>query len=69
MATETIDVIKQDMADGKSVQEMVEENILKDWEKWNSANISSKAWIMQVYESLSGGAKESISAPLSRTTH
>ena len=67
MATETIDVIKQDMADGKSVQEMVEENILKDWEKWNSANISSKAWIMQVYESLSGGAKESISAPLSRT--
>jgi len=67
MATETIDLIKQSMAEGKSAQEMVEENLLKDWEKWNSANISSKDWIIQIYESLSGGAKPSISEPLSRT--
>jgi len=67
MAAKTIDVIKQGMADGKTAKDMIDEDILKDWEKWNSANISSQDWIMRVYESLSGGAKESISAPLSRT--
>jgi len=67
MAVETIDVIKRGIADGKTAKDMVEEDILKDWEKWNSANVSSQDWIMRVYESLSGGAKESISAPLSRT--
>ena len=67
MAVSTIDVIKQGMAEGKSAKEMTEENILKDWEKWNSANISSEDWITQVYESLSGGPKKSISEPLTQT--
>ena len=67
MAVSTIDVIKQGMAEGKSAKEMTEENILKDWEKWNSANISSEDWITQVYESLSGGPKKSISEPLTHT--
>jgi len=67
MATETMDLIKQGMASGKTAEDMVEENLLKDWEKWNSANISSENWITQVYESLSGGAKTSISKPLTHT--
>ena len=67
MAAETISLIKQGMADGKSAKDLVEENILKDWEKWSSANISGENWIMQVYESLSGGSKKSIVEPLTHT--
>ena len=39
----------------------------KDWEKWNSSNISSEDWITQVYESLTKGARKSISEPLTHT--
>jgi glyoxylase-like metal-dependent hydrolase (beta-lactamase superfamily II) len=67
IATETIGLIRQSMAEGKSVKEMVEENILKNWENLNSNTISSEDWIAQVYESLSGGAKPSISKPLTQT--
>jgi len=67
MAIDTIGLIRQGMADGKTVKEMVEEDILKDWENLNSATISNKDWIAQVYESLSGGAKTSISKPLTQT--
>jgi len=67
MATETIDLIRRGLADGKSAQDMIDENILQDWENWNSPNISSKDWITQVAESLSGGAKPSISKPLTHT--
>ena len=67
MAVETIGLVRQGMAEGKSVKEIVEEDILKDWENLNSATISSGDWIAQVYESLSGGAKTSISKPLTHT--
>ena len=66
MAAGTIDSIRQGIANGKNAKELVEEDILKDWEKWSSANVSSEDWIKQVYESLSGGAKPSISGPLTR---
>lgn len=67
MAASTIGLIKQGMANGKSAKDMVAEDILKDWEKWSSANVSSENWIMQVYESLSGGTKKSIAEPLTYT--
>ena len=67
MAVGTIGLIKQGIADGKTAEEMVEEDILQDWGKWNSANISSEDWITQVYESLSGGSKKSIAEPLTYT--
>jgi cyclase len=67
MAVGTIGLIKQGIADGKAAKEMVEEDILQDWGKWNSANISSEDWITQVYESLSGGSKKSIAEPLTHT--
>jgi cyclase len=67
MATETIDLIKQGMADGKTAKDMAEEDILKDWKQWSSANVPSENWITQVYESLAGGAKPSISEPLTYT--
>jgi len=67
MAIDTIGLIRQGMADGKTVKEMVEEDILKGWKKLNSATVSNKDWIAQVYESLLGGAKTSISKPLTQT--
>jgi cyclase len=67
MAMGTIGLIKQGIADGKTAKDMVAEDILKDWEKWSSANVSSENWITQVYESLLGGAKPSISEPLTHT--
>jgi glyoxylase-like metal-dependent hydrolase (beta-lactamase superfamily II) len=67
MAADTIGLIRQGMADGKTVKEMVDEDILKDWEKRNSDNISSEDWITQVYASLSSGVKTSIARPLTHT--
>ena len=67
MAITSIDLIKQGMADGKTAKEMVEEDILKDWEKWSSANVSSENWISQVTESLSREPKKSIAEPLTHT--
>jgi glyoxylase-like metal-dependent hydrolase (beta-lactamase superfamily II) len=67
MAADTIALIKKGIADGKTAKEMAEADILKDWEKLSTDNISSEDWITQVYESLSGGTKKSISEPLSHT--
>ena len=67
MTVGTIGLIKQGMADGKTAKDMVAEDILKDWELWNSANVSSEDWITQVTESLSGGPKKSIAEPLTHT--
>ena len=36
MALSTTDLIKQGIADGKTPQEMAEEDLLKDWKKWSS---------------------------------
>ena len=67
MAIETTDLIKGAMADGKSPQDMVEEELLKDWEKWSIPQLTTETWITQAYESLSGGIKKSISEPLTHT--
>jgi glyoxylase-like metal-dependent hydrolase (beta-lactamase superfamily II) len=67
MAVETTNLIKGAVAGGKNPDDMVAEDLLKDWEKWNSNNISSEDWIAQAYESLSGGPQPSISEPLTHT--
>jgi len=67
MAVSTIDLIKGGIADGKNTQEMVEEDLLKDWAKWSTPQVTSEAWITQVYETLSGLEKKSISETLSYT--
>ena len=67
MAVSTTDLIKQGMADGKNAQDMVSEELLRDWAKWSSAQVSSEAWITQAYESLSGKVKKSVSETLTYT--
>ncbi len=67
MAVGTSDLIKQGMADGKSPQDMVEEELLKDWENWSSPQLTTETWITQAYESLSGQPRKTISEPLTHT--
>ncbi|MGD8759121.1 MAG: hypothetical protein PVJ07_02590, partial [Anaerolineales bacterium] len=67
MARATIDLIKQGMAEGKDAQTLIEEDILKDWEKWNTSQVSSETLITQAFQSLTGEARPSIAEPLSQT--
>jgi glyoxylase-like metal-dependent hydrolase (beta-lactamase superfamily II) len=67
MARATVDLIKKGLAEGKDVQTMVEENILKDWAKWDTPQVSSETLITQACQSLSGEVKPSISEPLTST--
>jgi cyclase len=67
MATSTVNLIKQGMTDGKSAQDMISEDLLKDWEDWNRPQVTSETWITQVVESLSGQGKKPISEALTYT--
>lgn len=67
MAVNTTDLIKQAIEDGKNAQEMIEEELLREWGNWNSSNISSTDCITNVYESLTKGARKNISEPLTHT--
>jgi len=67
MTVSTTDMIRQGMADGKNAQDMVSEDLLKDWASWGTAQVTSETWITQVYESLSGQGKKSIVEPLTYT--
>jgi len=67
MAADTTDLVKKGISGGKNAQDMVEADLLKDWEKWNSPQVTTETWITQVYESLSGQARRSISEPLTHT--
>ncbi len=67
MVVATTELIKQRVAEGKNAQEMVEEDLLKDWAKWNTPIIPSEVWIERVYESLTGQAKRPIAEPLTHT--
>ena len=67
MAISTIDLIKQGIEAGKDPQEMVAENLLKDWKKWSSSQVSSETWITQVYDSLTSQGRKLIAEPLTYT--
>jgi len=67
MASSAIGSIKRGMADGKSPEEMIEGNLLKDCENWSSPEIPSADWIRMVHDSLSGQEKRSIADPFTHT--
>jgi cyclase len=67
MAVETSGLIKKGIAEGKTAQDMVEQDMLKDWAKWSHPPVISEEWITHAYENLTGQAKKSISDPLSYT--
>lgn len=67
MTVSTTDLIKQGMADGKDAQDMVSDDLLKDWANWSTTQVASKDWITQAYESLSDQGKKPISETLTYT--
>ena len=67
MAVSTTDLIKQGMSAGKNSQQMIAENLLKDWEKWSNPRITSETWITQVYESVTSQGRKPIAEPLTYT--
>ena len=68
MIIKTIDLIKRGMTDGKTPQDMIEADLLKDWSRWSNAQLTtSESWITQVFECLSDQGKKSISEPLTYT--
>ena len=67
MASSAISLIKGAMADGKSPEEMIEGNLLQEWEKWSSPEIPSADWVRMVYDSLSGQQERSIAEPFTQT--
>jgi glyoxylase-like metal-dependent hydrolase (beta-lactamase superfamily II) len=67
MTVATAELIKQATADGKTAQDMVAEDLLKDWAKWETDFIPGENWITRGYESLTGQARTSICAPFTRT--
>ncbi|MCP4543540.1 MAG: MBL fold metallo-hydrolase [Chloroflexi bacterium] len=67
MAADTTELIKKGIAEGKNAQEMIEQDLLKDWKKWDSSQVTIETWITQVYENLLGQTKKSIAEPLTHT--
>ena len=67
MVVGTTDLIRNGIVSGKNAQDMIQEDVLKDWAKWDSPQVTAETWITQAYESLSGEAKGSISEPLTYT--
>jgi tetratricopeptide (TPR) repeat protein len=67
MTVATAGLIRQAAADGKTAQDMLDEDLLKDWGKWETDLIPGENWITRGYESLTGQARTSICAPFTRT--
>lgn len=67
MAADTVDLIKKGIAGGKNAQDMIETDLLKDWKKWDSPQVTTETWIAQAYGSLSGQGEKSIAEPLTHT--
>jgi len=67
MAVSTTGLVKRGMAAGKNPQEMIEENLLKAWEKWSAPQITSETWITQIYESATSQGRKSIAEPFTHT--
>ncbi len=67
MVSGAIGAIKGALADGKSPEDMIEADLLQEWEKWSSPQIPSADWIRMVHDSLSGQGKRSIADPFTHT--
>ena len=66
MIETTSGLIKKGLGDGKNAQEMIDEDLLKDWEEWSIPQLSTEDWIDQVCNCLKGGGKP-LAEPLTKT--
>ncbi|MBN2089856.1 MBL fold metallo-hydrolase [candidate division KSB1 bacterium] len=67
--SKTVQVVKTQMEAGKSLQQMIGDDILKDWNSWAGGFISTAAWITAIYNSEKSlpSAKPSINEALYKT--
>ncbi len=55
MLYETSEIISSEIKKGKEPDEMIKDNILKEWKNWNSATapiLNANTWIMWIYKNL-----------------
>ena len=66
MVEGTIAVVQREVEAGRSLQQIISAKTLEPWAKWESLDWapSSENWTREIYASLVGGLKESISVPL-----
>jgi cyclase len=71
MLAKTSGLIRQAMAEGKTAEDMISENLLADWQDWNGsfATTTLASWIRTVYFEASAGTGplQSICEPLTKT--
>jgi cyclase len=67
MVVGSTDLIRQGITAEKNAQDMLDEDVLKAWAKWDNPQVTAETWVTQAYESLSGQAKKSIAEPLTYT--
>lgn len=58
MITATTNIIRKELKNGRSLEEMQKANILKDWEAWGS-HVSCSMWIKVIFHSLTKNNKRS----------
>ena len=53
MLVETTQAVRQQIAAGKSLDEMKKTGLPEEWQAWGVASISTELWIEMVHQSLS----------------
>ena len=55
MLTDCIELVRKQIAEGKSVQEVQEHGVPEKWAAWGNGFIKTDQWLETVYKSLSAG--------------
>ena len=53
MLVETVEIVRQRMADGENLDEIKAEGLPDKWQSWGTGFISTDRWIEIIYQSLS----------------
>jgi len=54
MLTETRAVVEKGIQQGKSIEQLKQENVLAPWQKWSGDFITSEQWLVTLYNDLTG---------------
>jgi glyoxylase-like metal-dependent hydrolase (beta-lactamase superfamily II) len=67
MINETFDLVSKEITSGKTVEQIQQEDILKNWESWGQGFVSKNLWIQQIANSINPPPavnKESVAIPM-----
>jgi glyoxylase-like metal-dependent hydrolase (beta-lactamase superfamily II) len=54
MLKDTRDVVEKGIKQGKTVDQLKQENVLAGWEKWSGHFITTEQWLITLYNDLTG---------------